>query len=438
MFGEIAQKLSQTPKILNSSIGVTMDGGVFIRTPSDGGGYSTTIKVGKTGSFTTNLTVAQNTNLAIGEYTMGQATESFNNTGSYNLAIGSTALCNLVNGNYNIAIGANSGQNITSAQRNVFVGYNTAGNNNAFNGSDNVLLGYNTGSSLTNSAGGSQILIGSSAVGASNLGSNTIGIGTSISLGGTGTNNIFIGQQCGGSSTTPAGYNIMIGNGVSPASTGTTSTIALVNGASTVVSGFGSQSVYIGGQIMTTGGGGSSSANNVVIGYQGLLKGTSANHNLILGNQVASSTLATGSYNILLGNTNGIDTAGSASSNYLAIGLALDGTTGENGNQANAGIRALGYIAEKNYQIVNAATATVSNASSSVIITGQATCTITTPAAPVDGQIMKISCDGTAVTTFAITGNGGQTVLGAPVALTANTGIGYIYRLSNTTWYRQY
>ena len=411
---------------------------------------------------------------------------SFSGTGANNLVLGNNNAASTFQGLSSIFIGYGNGSSniLASGQTNVGIGYQTLTGMTSSAVANNIAIGNGAGASIT--TGSDNIAIGQSSVGAT-TGShnvaigNTAGTGTgagtyNVSLGYTGamysSYNIGIGTYCfynsQNSPGTPGLGNIAIGGGQY------TGPLAQASGSGNIAIGYcgtgystasgtggniysGNSNIAIGNQAM---GGGSSqqisgagniaigysagsgltstAANNTLCGYNNGTSITTGKYNSVLGANVASSTLTTGSYNILLGCTSGVTTPSSSTSNYLAIGLAMDGTTGENSNTANAGIRSLGYVAEKNYQIVNASSATVSNASSSVIITGQATCTITTPASPVDGQLMKISCDGTAVATFTLTANSGQTVLGAPVALTANTGIGYIYRLSNTTWYRQY
>jgi hypothetical protein len=91
----------------------------------------------------------------------------------------------------------------------------------------------------------------------------------------------------------------------------------------------------------------------------------------------------------------------------------------------------------------DATTYTVAPGVSTVILTDSNTITssaITTPAAPVDGQYLRISSTQT-VTTFSLTANSGQS-LGSttPSVITASTTVAYgyewIYRKSNATWYR--
>jgi hypothetical protein len=63
-----------------------------------------------------------------------------------------------------------------------------------------------------------------------------------------------------------------------------------------------------------------------------------------------------------------------------------------------------------------------------------ATGTITMPAAPADGMTISFSSTRT-ITALTVNANTGQSIVGAPTVLPANQAGGYVYRLSNTTWY---
>jgi len=63
-----------------------------------------------------------------------------------------------------------------------------------------------------------------------------------------------------------------------------------------------------------------------------------------------------------------------------------------------------------------------------------ATGTITMPAAPADGMVITIEST-QQVTAVTVSGNTGQTIVGAPVQLVPNRPLSYVYRLTNTTWY---
>lgn len=61
--------------------------------------------------------------------------------------------------------------------------------------------------------------------------------------------------------------------------------------------------------------------------------------------------------------------------------------------------------------------------------------TVTMPAAPLDGQVVRIAFAMT-VTALTVSPNAGQTLLGAPTTATVSTGFAFVYRAANTTWYR--
>jgi hypothetical protein len=66
-----------------------------------------------------------------------------------------------------------------------------------------------------------------------------------------------------------------------------------------------------------------------------------------------------------------------------------------------------------------------------------ATGTITMPDTPYDGQVQRI-CTSATITSLTVNGNTGQTIKNPPSTLTAGSGCGFIYRSTNTTWYRLY
>jgi hypothetical protein len=65
--------------------------------------------------------------------------------------------------------------------------------------------------------------------------------------------------------------------------------------------------------------------------------------------------------------------------------------------------------------------------------------TITMPAAPVDGQVVRVTCTQN-ITTLTVSPNAGQSIKNAPTgfttSLTGDQGYEFIYRAANTTWYR--
>jgi hypothetical protein len=66
---------------------------------------------------------------------------------------------------------------------------------------------------------------------------------------------------------------------------------------------------------------------------------------------------------------------------------------------------------------------------------GLANLAFSLPAAPPDGtQFRGVSTQ--TITTFALSSQGADSLVGAPTALTANVGFTMIYVKANTTWYR--
>jgi hypothetical protein len=63
-----------------------------------------------------------------------------------------------------------------------------------------------------------------------------------------------------------------------------------------------------------------------------------------------------------------------------------------------------------------------------------ATGTITMPASPADGMTITFSSS-QQITALTLSGNTGQSVVSAVTFLPAKTGVSYVYRLANTTWY---
>ena len=61
--------------------------------------------------------------------------------------------------------------------------------------------------------------------------------------------------------------------------------------------------------------------------------------------------------------------------------------------------------------------------------------TITMPATPADGMTIRFSSS-QAITALVVLANTGQSIVSAVTTLAAGGGAVYIYRLSNTTWYR--
>ena len=81
---------------------------------------------------------------------------------------------------------------------------------------------------------------------------------------------------------------------------------------------------------------------------------------------------------------------------------------------------------------------TIGNATTTTLLTPAGTLasgTITMPAAPVDGQIVRVLSSHT-VTALTVSPNTSQSVSGAPTMITSTTPFSMIYDLASTTWYR--
>lgn len=83
-------------------------------------------------------------------------------------------------------------------------------------------------------------------------------------------------------------------------------------------------------------------------------------------------------------------------------------------------------------------TITVSNTTGTLVLDPAGTLasgTITMPTSPTDKQIVRISSTQT-ITALTVSANTGQTIKGAVTTLAANGFASWIYRSTNTTWYR--
>lgn len=97
--------------------------------------------------------------------------------------------------------------------------------------------------------------------------------------------------------------------------------------------------------------------------------------------------------------------------------------------------QALGY--QRVASAASAGSTTISNNINTLVLHAGGTLTsytVTMPAAPLDGQIVAITCNN-AITIFTLSGNSGQTVVGAPSALSLGSGLRYQYVLADTAWY---
>ena len=97
-----------------------------------------------------------------------------------------------------------------------------------------------------------------------------------------------------------------------------------------------------------------------------------------------------------------------------------------------------GILQQYDYQVLTTAFTYTFAAGTTVLVMNPAgtlaTGTITMPAAPADGMTISFSSTQT-ITALTVNANTGQSIVGAPTVLPANQAGGYVYRLSNTTWY---
>jgi hypothetical protein len=208
-----------------------------------------------------NTTGANNT--AFG-YRAGNATT----TGGQQTAIGWGSL-ELTTGAGNTAVGFAAGQLITTGTYNTCIGY-AAGSNGA--PTYGVYVGYTTGATST---GQNVVAIGNVAAQGLTTGSGGIAIGNSVRIGTTGSHNISLGQSAGIGLTTGS-FNIHLG---------------YRNAGSGVITG--NYNTLIGGDSVI----GDVSSNAVLsdgAGNQAIRK--DANHNVLLGREVALATNATNGF----------------------------------------------------------------------------------------------------------------------------------------------
>jgi len=92
-----------------------------------------------------------------------------------------------------------------------------------------------------------------------------------------------------------------------------------------------------------------------------------------------------------------------------------------------------------NYQVpLTGFTITIGNTDNILIIEPAetlATGTIIMPASPTNGQVVRISST-QVVTALTVSANTGQTIKGAVTTIAANGFASWVYRSTNTTWYR--
>ena len=99
-----------------------------------------------------------------------------------------------------------------------------------------------------------------------------------------------------------------------------------------------------------------------------------------------------------------------------------------------------GVLQAYDYQVLTTGFSYTFSSGTQVLIANPAgtlaTGTITMPASPADGMVITITTT-QEITALTVSGNTGQSIGGTQVArMPANSAMQFVYRLSNTTWYR--
>ena len=227
-----------------------------------------------TGSYNTAIGQSALAALTQGVANLGVGTSALAalTTGSDNTAVGSSTLATMTTGNSNVAIGNQSGLSNTTGVRNVSIGYQSARNGTH---SNSIMIGYQAG--LQNAAS-NNVFIGSLSGPLTSTGSDNIGMGYyTLFNNQTGKNNIGIGSFAL-STTTAAWGNTAIGH-MSSTSIQTGQANTAVGDSSLMNNVLGSNNTHIGYRagLSTTG------SNNIAIGYNATLPVTTADNQLALG-----------------------------------------------------------------------------------------------------------------------------------------------------------
>ncbi|MBL7813867.1 MAG: tail fiber domain-containing protein [Saprospiraceae bacterium] len=227
-----------------------------------------------TGSYNTAIGQSALAALTQGTANLGVGTSALAalTTGSDNTALGSSTLATMTTGNSNVAIGNQSGLSNTTGVRNVSIGYQSARNGTH---SNSIMIGYQAG--LQNAAS-NNVFIGSLSGPLTSTGSDNIGMGYyTLFNNTTGKNNIGIGSFALSTAFTAWG-NTSIGH-MSSASIQSGQANTAVGDSSLMNNVLGSNNTHIGYRagLWTTG------SNNIAIGYNATLPVTTADNQLALG-----------------------------------------------------------------------------------------------------------------------------------------------------------
>lgn len=261
-------------------------------------GFGTSALSGQTGSSAAYGNTAVGYQTMVGTLTTGGVQET---------AVGFQAGNALTSGDSNTLIGYQAGKALTNSTSTTVVGSSALPATTA--NASSVFVGAGAGQFLT-STNGSNVVIGSSAVGASSqtsLGAQNIVIGASAmansSVSTANTNTSVIGYLAGQFISTGA-QNTALGSQTLKGVTG-----ARTTGAANTALG------YLAGSAVQ-----GAANNNTLIGANAGLTVTTGATNTILGANVASTTLTTGTNNILIGVSSGVTTAAAGTNNTIQIG----------------------------------------------------------------------------------------------------------------------
>jgi hypothetical protein len=262
-------------------------------------------------------------NTAIG----GRAALASNTTGYYNIAVGTNALELNIDGIYNIAIGGIALGNGRGGSRNVAVGTQALSFNS---GSNNTALGDDASGNITNrnTTGNNNIFIGYQSVGVSSTESNRTWIGNTSTTSTWLAGNLLLGSRTDlgfraqiTQDTAPSGSLLVSGSTVMSGSLSVTQGItgslfgtaswaentisaSYVSGSDAIVTNLtSSNDARINGIRVGKGPGGESTT-TIVGDTSGLNLTSNAYSNTIIGSR-AGNSLTVGSYNVLIGDTAG-------------------------------------------------------------------------------------------------------------------------------------
>ena len=309
------------------------------------------------GTFALRDTTSADKNVAIGYAPLQNAT-----TGGFNVAIGSNTLSSITTGSGNVAIGSSTADLLTDGVSNVAIG---AAMGDVDTGIDyNVALGYRAGRYLgsdDNVAIGKDALVGSTTA-TDNTGTRNVAIGKNVMDGITsGSDNVAIGFHAAGAVTSGANH-VAIGREALSTVTSNSANTAVGYQAGKNLSGTGN--IAFGPQaLLGLSTGTINGEYNIAMGYQPMWEMQTGDKNLAIGFE-AMQMIRTGNSNIAVGNETMKEVYDSADHNItlgyqagyyignndnVAIGYqAMKGSTNAQSNSGSKNI-AIGYTAMESY-----------------------------------------------------------------------------------------